>query len=99
MRVLMWDCPKCRERIADEFQVCWKCGTSWDGVEDPTFVRVQDGRAESESQRPTDGTDSSADSPSPEEETADDSPHELPDAPIDLRGRRRFRLSGFATAG
>ena len=33
----MWKCPKCRERIEDAFDVCWNCGTSQSGVEDPDF--------------------------------------------------------------
>jgi predicted nucleic-acid-binding Zn-ribbon protein len=38
----MWHCPKCREKIDDEFDVCWSCGTSRDGVEDPDFQRADD---------------------------------------------------------
>jgi hypothetical protein len=33
----MWECSKCRERHEDFFEVCWKCGTSKTGVEDPGF--------------------------------------------------------------
>jgi hypothetical protein len=33
----MWECPKCHERHEDSFEVCWKCGTSRTGVEDPDF--------------------------------------------------------------
>jgi hypothetical protein len=33
----MWECPKCHERHEDSFSVCWKCGTSKTGVEDPGF--------------------------------------------------------------
>jgi len=33
----MWTCPKCNEKVGDDFEVCWKCGTSKDGVEDPAF--------------------------------------------------------------
>jgi hypothetical protein len=33
----MWECPKCHERHEDSFDVCWKCGTSKIGVEDPGF--------------------------------------------------------------
>jgi hypothetical protein len=33
----MWECPKCHERHEDSFEVCWKCGTSNTGVEDPGF--------------------------------------------------------------
>jgi hypothetical protein len=34
----MWTCPKCGSKIDPAFEVCWSCGTSADGVEDPTFV-------------------------------------------------------------
>ena len=33
----MWKCPKCQEKIEDTFTVCWNCGTSQDGTEDPNF--------------------------------------------------------------
>src|SRR5438552_18214341 len=33
----MWQCVKCREKVVESFDVCWKCGTSRDGTEDPTF--------------------------------------------------------------
>jgi hypothetical protein len=33
----MWECPKCHERHEDSFEVCWNCGTSKTGVEDPDF--------------------------------------------------------------
>jgi uncharacterized protein YbjQ (UPF0145 family) len=33
----VWECKKCRERIASSYEVCWNCGTSRDGVEDPSF--------------------------------------------------------------
>ena len=33
----MWRCPKCGERNENNFDACWKCGTSVDGVEDPEF--------------------------------------------------------------
>jgi hypothetical protein len=33
----MWECKKCHEHIDDNWQVCWKCGTSKEGVEDPSF--------------------------------------------------------------
>jgi hypothetical protein len=33
----MWECSKCRERLEDSFEVCWKCGTSKTGEEDPGF--------------------------------------------------------------
>jgi hypothetical protein len=33
----MWACPKCTERLEDEFETCWNCGTSKTGVENPDF--------------------------------------------------------------
>ena len=33
----MWQCVKCREELEETFDVCWKCGTSREGVEDPDF--------------------------------------------------------------
>ncbi len=33
----MWQCPKCRAEVDDSFEVCWSCGTSRDGIEDPNF--------------------------------------------------------------
>jgi hypothetical protein len=38
----MWTCPKCGEKVDSSFEVCWQCGTSADGDEDPTFVRADD---------------------------------------------------------
>ncbi|GIW87344.1 MAG: hypothetical protein KatS3mg108_1668 [Isosphaeraceae bacterium] len=34
----MWSCPKCSSEVEDSFEVCWNCGTSKTGVEDPNFV-------------------------------------------------------------
>ena len=36
----MWECAKCGESVEDTFDVCWSCGTSKDGVEDPAFQRA-----------------------------------------------------------
>ncbi len=36
----MWTCPKCGTKVDPSFEVCWSCGTSSDGIEDPTFVRA-----------------------------------------------------------
>ncbi len=38
----MWKCPKCQSKIDDSFEVCWSCGTSFDGVEDPDFVTADE---------------------------------------------------------
>jgi uncharacterized protein YbjQ (UPF0145 family) len=42
----MWQCVKCREKLEDDFEVCWKCGTSRDGVEDPEFRIADETHAE-----------------------------------------------------
>jgi len=34
----MWTCPKCAAKVDPSYDVCWHCGTSQEGVEDPTFV-------------------------------------------------------------
>ena len=34
----MWTCPRCQNKVDSTFEVCWACGTSPDGVEDPKFV-------------------------------------------------------------
>ena len=38
----MWTCPKCGAKVDPSFEVCWQCGTSREGVEDPNFVRADD---------------------------------------------------------
>ena len=38
----MWQCPKCRSSVDDSFEVCWSCGTTSDGVEDPNFVTADE---------------------------------------------------------
>jgi hypothetical protein len=34
----MWRCPNCRKEVDGSFEVCWSCGTSPEGIDDPTFV-------------------------------------------------------------
>ena len=34
----MWTCSKCATKVDPSFDVCWNCGTTADGIEDPTFV-------------------------------------------------------------
>ena len=36
----IWTCPKCASPVTPEFAVCWNCGTTRDGVEDPTFAAL-----------------------------------------------------------
>ena len=38
----MWDCPKCASKVDRDFDVCGNCGTSREGIEDPSFVRADD---------------------------------------------------------
>ena len=38
----MWPCVRCRQEVEDSFDVCWSCGTSKDGVEDPDFRKADD---------------------------------------------------------
>lgn len=38
----MWQCPKCRSNVDDSFEVCWSCGTTADGIEDPNFVTADE---------------------------------------------------------
>jgi len=33
----MWKCKKCCEEIEDALTACWSCGTTIEGVEDPSF--------------------------------------------------------------
>jgi hypothetical protein len=42
----MWNCPKCRAKVDDSFEICWSCGTSRDGEEDPAFARADDDAAD-----------------------------------------------------
>jgi hypothetical protein len=34
----MWNCPKCSTKVDQDFDICWNCGTSKEGIEDPSFV-------------------------------------------------------------
>jgi hypothetical protein len=38
----MWTCVKCHSKVDASYDVCWSCGTSCDGEEDPDFVRADD---------------------------------------------------------
>lgn len=38
----MWTCPKCGSKVDAGFDICWKCGTTADGVEDPTFATADE---------------------------------------------------------
>ena len=57
----MWQCVKCREKLEDSFDVCWNCGTSKDGVEDPDFRKADE-------VPPEEGSEPSADAVEPGDE-------------------------------
>jgi hypothetical protein len=38
----MWICMKCGTKVEDSFEVCWRCGTSYSGAEDPGFVTADE---------------------------------------------------------
>lgn len=42
-----WSCPHCGETVPRTFEVCWNCGTSREGVDDPDFRKEtpEDGMA------------------------------------------------------
>jgi len=37
-----WTCTKCGETVDAGFLVCWSCGTSIEGVEDPAFGSAEE---------------------------------------------------------
>jgi hypothetical protein len=39
---MMWTCPKCQSKVDYRFEVCWACGTSSGGEDDPLFARADD---------------------------------------------------------
>jgi len=41
----VWKCPKCRSRVDDGFEVCWSCGTTPDGEENPEFLTADETQA------------------------------------------------------
>ena len=41
----MWTCPKCGSHVDSSFDVCWNCGTTPEGVEDPTFIKADEAGA------------------------------------------------------
>lgn len=42
----MWACANCRENVEDQFDACWKCGTSRDGKLNLDFVSQSSGEGE-----------------------------------------------------
>jgi hypothetical protein len=41
----MWICSKCGAKVEPSFDVCWRCGTSYQGEEDPDFVTADESPA------------------------------------------------------
>jgi hypothetical protein len=37
----VWVCSKCRQAVPDTLDVCWNCGTTRDGIPDPTFEKSE----------------------------------------------------------
>ena len=37
-----WKCSKCGADVPANFETCWACGSSIEGIEDPTFHRVDE---------------------------------------------------------
>ena len=48
----MWTCPKCLEENDDDAEVCWSCGTTAQGKEDPGFQRADDAGPDREGEEP-----------------------------------------------
>ena len=63
----MWTCPKCAAKVDPSMEVCWRCGTTPDGIEDPTFVAADAEAGKRES--PLDLDMPSGDEPIPEPAT------------------------------
>jgi hypothetical protein len=38
----VWICPKCNAKVDPALEVCWRCGTTPAGLEDPDFVRADE---------------------------------------------------------
>ncbi len=38
----MWRCPNCHSKVDDSLEVCWSCGATLEGVEDPNFVMADE---------------------------------------------------------
>jgi hypothetical protein len=49
-----WLCPKCSTRVEPFLDVCWACGTTRDGIEDPEFPTIEPLPADAEDRGPVD---------------------------------------------
>lgn len=45
----MWTCPKCSKKVDDAYEICWACGTTVDGMENPHFFDEASGEKEAPS--------------------------------------------------
>jgi hypothetical protein len=68
----MWTCPKCGTKVDSSFDVCWSCGTTHDGVEDPTFARADEPPPQTHSPLDLDMPEGTDPLPEPGTETAGD---------------------------
>jgi hypothetical protein len=57
----MWRCVKCREQVEDNFEICWNCGTSKEGIEDPDFGTADQVSADASAWTPPSGPSPSID--------------------------------------
>ena len=48
---MSWICEHCKNDVDDEFDICWSCGASFDGIENPDFCQEIEA-----TDLPTDGT-------------------------------------------
>ncbi|MEH1853769.1 MAG: hypothetical protein V7L11_19330 [Nostoc sp.] len=40
--IQMWECCKCHEQNEENFDICWSCGTSKEGIESLSFQEVDE---------------------------------------------------------
>ena len=50
----MWQCVKCGEQVEEDFEGCWNCGTTRDGVEDPYFRKADEAETDALGERSAD---------------------------------------------
>lgn len=48
----MWTCPKCQEENEDSYEVCFHCGTTPEGQEDPEFQEAEEADGQAAGDRP-----------------------------------------------
>ena len=49
----MWKCKKCAEKIEDEFDACWSCGTDKDGklIDNDVVQKIKDTKVEQQQEQ------------------------------------------------